>query len=177
MNGSAGVDVFLVLTGLWAAHALLPALEGAAARCGEGATWRTIRSYYRKRAARLLPEYATTLLLLLLVNHSPSLDPGVLPASTVSWLSVPLQEAACLLLLPVLTQNFPAIHVSRATTEPRYHLSVLPRLIPPQPHLPPELCRLWHLRPGECWERAGRGSVAFWQQCSNSLQRGWWGGG
>lgn len=80
MNGSAGVDVFLVLTGLWAAHALLPALEGAAGRGGAGATRRAIGSYYRKRAARLLPEYATTLLLLLLVDHSPALDPGAPPA-------------------------------------------------------------------------------------------------
>lgn len=51
--GNAGVDIFLVLTGLWATWQLVPAMEaacvpkGSAAKTGKNSAWSTVKEYYR----------------------------------------------------------------------------------------------------------------------------------
>jgi hypothetical protein len=53
--GNAGVDIFLVLTGLWATWQLVPAMEAscaakgdvAAAKDGKTSAWPTVKEYYR----------------------------------------------------------------------------------------------------------------------------------
>jgi len=51
--GNAGVDIFLVLTGLWATWQLVPAMEAAcipkdaAAKTGKNSSWSTVKEYYR----------------------------------------------------------------------------------------------------------------------------------
>lgn len=53
MHGSAGVDIFLALTGLWAAYHLVPALEKSCQRrsAGNAAAWPLIWTYYRYAAS------------------------------------------------------------------------------------------------------------------------------
>ncbi|KAL4517234.1 hypothetical protein Ndes2437B_g06839 [Nannochloris sp. 'desiccata'] len=75
--GNAGVDIFLVLTGLWATWQLVPAMEaacvpkGSAAKTGKNSAWSTVKEYYRKRVVRVLPAYATALALVAFgVNHN-----------------------------------------------------------------------------------------------------------
>jgi hypothetical protein len=51
--GNAGVDIFLLLTGVWATWQLVPAMEaacaakGAAAKAGKNSAWPTIKEYYK----------------------------------------------------------------------------------------------------------------------------------
>ncbi len=50
--GNAGVDIFLVLTGLWATWQLVPAMEtacakGAGAEDGKNSAWPAVKEYYR----------------------------------------------------------------------------------------------------------------------------------
>lgn len=74
MHGTAGVDVFLVCCGMWAALSLVPAMERAAAdpKDAPGAgVWPAVKAYYRKRVLRVLPPYATALLLVAFaIDHS-----------------------------------------------------------------------------------------------------------
>lgn len=71
-NGNAGVDIFLVLTGLFATTHLVPALQQACkADLPSDGIWSIVRRYYRKRAINILPPYATALLLVLMISvHS-----------------------------------------------------------------------------------------------------------
>lgn len=64
MQGPIGVDLFLVLTGMWATAHLVPALELASLFDNvRGSLWRAVRRYYNKRARRVLPRYVTALLM------------------------------------------------------------------------------------------------------------------
>lgn len=64
------MDVFLVLTGLWATVHLIPALNQASKidLPSEG-IWNIVRRYYRKRIFAVLPPYVTTLLLVLMTSY------------------------------------------------------------------------------------------------------------
>ena len=76
MQGNAGVDIFLVLTGLWATLQLVPALQ-LAAMCGS-TSWSAVKQYYRKRVLRVLPPYATALALMALaIDHTRNADPAL----------------------------------------------------------------------------------------------------
>ena len=56
--GNAGVDIFIVLTGLWATWQLVPAMEGTlkeavyavkgtSANAGKSSAWPIVKEYYR----------------------------------------------------------------------------------------------------------------------------------
>jgi peptidoglycan/LPS O-acetylase OafA/YrhL len=88
--GAAGVDVFLVLTGLFAVVALAPELEAAAAATRGDAAAELValrgvaRRYWRRRARRALAPYATALALAALgVDHSAVADLALAPNRSV----------------------------------------------------------------------------------------------
>jgi hypothetical protein len=88
MHGNAGVDVFLVLCGMWAALHLIPALESVAA-APEGTpgagVWPSIKQYYKKRVLRVLPPYFTALALVAFaIDHSKASSTSA-PAPSPRW--------------------------------------------------------------------------------------------
>jgi len=78
MHGNAGVDVFLVLTGLWATIHLVPALEVASLSKSHDGAWLVIKQYFKKRVLRVMPPYLTSLMLVAFaIDHSAGADPAL----------------------------------------------------------------------------------------------------